>query len=169
MPRPQLLERLILFTLDWILPDSIILRTTHSPWDSGGFTQVPAWLHSGGTWMPSALPGPTAVRPTPLVPQTRHEGRGPKEPQGCAEAVAQRDQSFCRCCYRMGHGRGCSAAKLGAAEQAPSPRGTAEPQAPSVINISSRQLHQPFWGISSMGRTSDFSKSGALLAQMPLQ
>lgn len=91
------------------------------------------------------------------------------EPQGCAEskAISQRDQMDCSCCYRTGHGRGCAAAnKLVEAEQISSLQGTAEPQVPSVINFSFLQLHQPFWCISSRGRTSDSLESGGLLAQM---
>lgn len=102
----------------------------------------------------------------------RGNGLQGAEPQACteSEAFSQKDQKYCRCCYRMGHGGDCSAAtRLVGAEQISSPQGTAKPQVPPIINISFLQLHQPLWCISSRGRTCDLSESGALLAQMQLQ
>lgn len=153
MPRPQLLERLILFTLGWTLLDS------SSP--SPGLLTAPriqGFSCLAAQWWPleTNIPGAT-------------DWTQGKEPQGCAEAVAQGDERFSRCCYRMGCSRGCSAAQLGAAGQVPSPRETSEPQVPSVIHISSCQLHQPFWAISSTRRARHFSRSGELLAQMSVQ
>lgn len=87
------------------------------------------------------------------------------EPQGCAEnkAISQRDQKYCRSSYRMSYGRGCSAAnKLVGSERISPIQGTADPQVPSVINISFLQLHEPFGAPAPGGGP----VSGAHLAQM---
>lgn len=46
-----------------------------------------------------------------------------------------------------------AANRLVGTEHSSSPQSTAEPQVPSVINFGFLQLHQPFWCISSRGRT----------------
>lgn len=100
--------------------------------DVGASLAAQCWhLAAIGTAGVQALSGPKEARPALLVPQAGHEGRSHRAVQRLKEIRGL------QVLYRMGHGRGCSVAKLGAAEQVPSPPETREPQVPSVINISS--------------------------------